>query len=503
MTDNAPNGSRSEGHAPRMKSLRHRLVLALALATGALWAAVGWWRVGVLQGELEAMLDERLVASAHMVASIVHQFQPAPAPAAPLVDTTTQQQPQLQQQLQSVIARDGVACEVSLVRSEVEVLPIARTGDAPAHSTLGAPGFGTITKGGKAWRTYVLQDGELRVATSDRLDLRAQLTQSAMRSLVLTFTVALAGVWLLVWLLVTRGLGPLARLQQELRQRQPQATEPVRAGQDVRELRPLVDSLNALLARARSAIEHERRWTADAAHELRTPLTAIKTQVQVAQLALATPGRDAVAHEALDAALQGIAHMHGTLEQLLQLARVEGAAGPEGEHSTPAAAIAQALERAVQQSRQRALHERGTAPAVQVHCQPPAQDPSWQRASIAVPAALLASAIGNLLDNALRHHAGDAPVECALALLPGNGGDVPGFVEITVRDHGPGLTEDECAQATRRFWRKGASSSTGSGLGLTIARRIAESGDGSLQLAPAQPGLQARLRWPLRQHPTP
>jgi signal transduction histidine kinase len=34
------------------------------------------------------------------------------------------------------------------------------------------------------------------------------------------------------------------------------------------------------------AIEHERRWTADAAHELRTPLTAIKTHVQVAQLVL-------------------------------------------------------------------------------------------------------------------------------------------------------------------------------------------------------------------------
>ncbi|GEM_PF-210205 len=196
------------------------------------------------------------------------KFQPAPVPAAP---ATPLDEAAVQQQLQSVIARDGVACEVSLVRSEVEVLPLARTGDAPTHSTLGAPGFGTITKGGKAWRTYVLQDGELRVATSDRLDLRAQLTQSAMRSLVLTFTVALAGVWLLVWLLVTRGLRPLARLQRELRQRQPQAIEPVRAGQDVRELRPVVDSLNALLARSRSAIEHERRWTADASRPRRTP----------------------------------------------------------------------------------------------------------------------------------------------------------------------------------------------------------------------------------------
>ncbi len=475
--------------AARAHSLRRRLVLALALATGVLWGVVGWWRVGVLQAELEAMLDERLVASARMVASIVHQFQPAPLPAAaPGPDTA--------QQLQSVIARDGVACEVSLVRSEVEVLPLARTGDAPANSTLGSPGFGTITKGGKAWRTYVLQDGELRVATSDRLDQRAQLARSAMRSLVLTFAVALAGVWLLVWALVTRGLRPLALLQRELRQRQPQATGPVRAGQRVRELQPLVASLNALLARSRSAIEHERRWTADAAHELRTPLTAIKTQVQVAQLALAAPGRAAVAGEALDAALQGIAHMHGTLEQLLQLARVEGAAEPAGERGTQGSAIVQALELAVQHSRQRAEHERGHAAPVDVQYAPQPGDPAWQQAHLAVPSALLASAIGNLLDNALRHHAGDAPLRCALALQPGSG-TAPGWLSVDVRDHGPGQSDEECRQATERFWRKGASSSAGSGLGLTIARRIAESGGGTLELTPAHPGLRARLRWPL------
>ena len=86
------------------------------------------------------------------------------------------------------------------------------------------------------------------------------------------------------------------------------------------ELAPLTHNLNQLLARMDEALEHERRWTADAAHELRTPLTAIKTHTQIAQLVLerqaaadCTQARQALAHA-------GIEHMHPTLEQLLQLA---------------------------------------------------------------------------------------------------------------------------------------------------------------------------------------
>lgn len=479
----------------RLKSLRLRLVLGLALASSLLWGSVAAWRINSLDEEINAMLDERLMASARMVASIVQQLQPAMPPEPAAADSAQAQQQDVQEQVHSVIGRDGVACEVSLARSEVEVLALARTGGAPPQSTLGAPGFKQITKGGKAWRTYVLAEGELRVATSDPLAQREQLVRAAVLALALPFALALAVVWLLVWWVATLGLRPLERLRRELATRAPTALEPIHSGQDTHELSPLVTSLNALLARTGAALAHERRWTADAAHELRTPLTAIKTQVQVAQMALATPGRSAVAGQALDAALQGIAHMHGTLEQLLQLARLEGQDGA-GPSSTCGSAIVQAFELAVQQSRQRAQHEGGSATALQVHCQP-ADTPAWSGVCLPVPDALLTSAIGNLLDNALRHHQGDAPIECRLELHPPAAPWTPATVQVCIRDHGPGMSAQDCESASQRFWRKGASSSAGSGLGLTIARRIAESGGGTLHLAPAQPGLRACLRWPL------
>ena len=118
-----------------------------------------------------------------------------------------------------------------------------------------------------------------------------------------------------------------------------------------------------------------------------------------------------------------------------------------------------------------------------------AETPETQGAAIALPPALLTCAVTNLLDNALRHYWGSTAITIALRLCEG------ASVDISVRDHGPGLTEQECTQALQRFWRKGGSG-PGSGLGLTIARRIAESAGGSLHLAPAQPGLLARLQLP-------
>lgn len=118
-----------------------------------------------------------------------------------------------------------------------------------------------------------------------------------------------------------------------------------------------------------------------------------------------------------------------------------------------------------------------------------AETPETQGAAIALPPALLTCAVTNLLDNALRHHRGSTAITIALRLCES------ASVDISVRDHGPGLTEQECTQALQRFWRKGGSG-PGSGLGLTIARRIAESAGGSLHLAPAQPGLLARLQLP-------
>ena len=471
-----------------MQSLRVRLVLGLSLTICLVWSGVAIWQFTNMQRELRTLLDDRLIASARMVVGIVQQFQQAELAAAPRASNDA---------LLSVIGRDGVACEVSLVRSEVDILPIARTNNIPDMASAGSAGFGQITKGGKQWRTYVLEDKGVRVATADRLDVRDQLVQTFVRTLVLPFALALAGVLLLSWWISTRSLRPLRHLREELARRPPHDPTPVHAGRDTVELAPLVDSLNGLLARMDAAIAHERRWTMDAAHELRTPLTAIKTHVQVAQLVLDQAGPPAQAGDALRQAQEGIGHMHATLEQLLQLARLESASAPGSAEGAQGEAIVQAFALAVRQSCQRAAHEGRVVPAVAVQVLPaPGEGPTpWAKAVLPLPPALLTGAVSNLLDNALRHHQGEGPVLATLQWAEDAAGAA---VDIRVRDQGPGLSPAECAQAAQRFWRKTASG-PGCGLGLTIVHRIAESVGGTLVLAPAHPGLEARLHLPL--HP--
>lgn len=513
--------------SPAPTSLRLRLVLGLSLTLCVLWGSVAAWMFPTMQRELRTMLDDRLIASARMVAGIVHQFQPAQVDAITPANNA----------LLSVIARDGVACEVSLVRSEVDILPLAKTSNSPDFTPLTRSGFGRIEKGGKSWRTYVLEENGIRIATADRLDVREQLVQSFVYTLVVPFVLALAGVVLLTWWICTLGLEPLRRLGEELQHRPPQDPSPVQTGQDTAELAPLVGSLNQLLGRMNRAIEHERRWTADAAHELRTPLTAIKTHVQVAQLVLerhagtgpATPsGTGRPASLALKQASEGIDHMHATLEQLLQLARVESASAGTAP-STQGAAIAEALQLACRQSLQRAGKGGAPTPRLQTDLEPYALH-GWE---LPLAPALLTCAVTNLVDNALRHHLGAQPITLQLSLqLAGTGtaGDAngaegglgpahgtrnhgstgmtgmeacastataPATLQIQVQDHGPGLSAEECTQALQRFWRK-TSATQGSGLGLTIVQRIAESAGGQLQLAPGAPGLVATLSLPLQ-----
>lgn len=484
-----------------MKSLRLRLVVALCIAIAVVWSTAAAWMFGSMRRELHNVLDDRLIASTRMVAGVVGQFSHAQTEASsqpgPLADLT------------SVIARDGVACEVSLVRGEVELLPLARTENSPGFAELHELGFGSITKGGKPWRTYVLEDNGIRITTADRMDVRDKLVQSFAYALILPFVLVLLGLLALTWWLATLGLQPLRQLQQVLAQRPPQDSTPIAVGQDIKELAPMVHSLNALLERTHEALEHERRWTADAAHELRTPLTAIKTHVQVTQLLVTreqqapqtqhSPAEEGAATPALAQIQQslihveqGISHMQDTLDQLLLLARVEGASSLTTQQLSGADVLL-ALERACEQSRRHAAAKGHDAP-VQLHVQP--SDTSvWQNCKLVlpVPLSLWICAVSNVVNNALRHTQPAQGIEVQLALDAGHS-----QLRLQVRDHGLGMTETECVQALKRFWRK-SPSSQGAGLGLTIVQRIMDSAQGQLLLAPApEGGLLVEIQLPVQ-----
>lgn len=449
-------------------TLRLRLVAIIGLSLAVLWSVVALWMFMDVRQELRTALDERLAASARMVAGLVSRLPPqrlqVGGPPAAALD---------------VIARDGLACEVSLVRGEVTIQAIARTAASPGLEDA-ALGYSTRMFGGKLWRTYVLQEGGVRIATADRLDARDGLLREIALTAGVPFAVAMAGSLLLLWIGVGRGLQPIERVRTALLNRRPDADVPLPHIEAPPELQPLIDTIGHLLLRVQEAIVRERRFTDDAAHELRTPLTAIKTHLQVLCLACRDREMGDTAAEALANAQSGVGRLHRTLEQLLLLARLEGPANPEEPVKVDALHAARQAMADASAGQAHAGATEGTG----IELQAP---PSCAR--LAVPESLLVSALRNLLDNALRHSPEHGVVVLRIE-------QVQGHVAFSVLDEGPGMTPSELAQAAQRFWRRGGSDA-GSGLGLSIVDAIARRYGGELRLSRRQgSGMQARLCLP-------
>ncbi|QZI72521.1 sensor histidine kinase N-terminal domain-containing protein [Pseudomonas protegens] len=437
-----------------MRSLRLRLSVTLGAAFILIWTLAAAWMLSDLRNQMMFSLDQRLVASARMVAGLLEQM--------PVLPSDTHAHPIASAAL---TIPGGMACQVSSLRGQV----LARSHSTPEH-TLEAEklGFHDQMIDGAPWRTFTLVRGDLRITTADRQVEREALNMSVLLAASVPVGVALLGCLWLLWLGIGQSLAPLNRIRDALMRRSADSLEPLQIRPMPSELRPLVDTQNQLFQRIAKTIERERRLTGDAAHELRSPLTAIKTHLQVARM---TDG--AARDQSLARAEEGADRLHRTLEQLLLLARVEGSLSfDDGVHCNAEQVVRLAIQDAAVGARQR----------VKVHLGEHAAE-----APVAMPSTLAIAALRNLLDNALRH----TPQDCSVEL---NLERVAGRLRFQVRDHGPGIAQEDLQHLTQRFWRN--SQSTGCGLGLAIVQAIVQRCGCELNFDSRPDGLRVELTLP-------
>jgi two-component system sensor histidine kinase QseC len=213
------------------------------------------------------------------------------------------------------------------------------------------------------------------------------------------------------------------------------------------EMVPMLDALNSLFRRIGELLESERRFTADAAHELRTPIAAIRAQAQVA---LGATAEDERTH-ALQATLQGCDRATRLVEQLLTLSRLESGA----ERADVAVDLAGVVRQVVAELAPQALSKRQV---IDVHASKPC--------TVQGDATLLSVLIRNLADNAIRYSPPGATVRIGVS-------NEQCAVRLSVEDSGPGMSPADMERMGERFFRVVGSGQDGSGLGLSIARRIA------------------------------
>jgi signal transduction histidine kinase len=425
-------------------TLRLRLLLTIGASLVLFWTVSAVWTLVDLRSEFRAALDERMAASARMVAALVAD--------SPLIESGS-----LSPSVAAYLVRsDGVACEIRLLRGGI----VARTQNSPAQLGEVTSGFRTRTIDGVVWRSYTIEQNGVRITTADRAERRLQLFYKIARAAFVPFLIAMIATMLAVWFAVHRGLLPLQRIRNALAARAPDALQPLPKQNLPGELAPLVSTVNTLLGKIERTIERERRFTGDAAHELRTPLTAVKTHLQVARLA----GDGAQTATALAQADQGVRRLQGTIDQLLMLARLEGSVPFDEDEQID---VTDVVEEAIAQLaggqgvRVCVVNDGGAGRILQV------------------PASLAITALRNILDNALRYGGQDAPV--TLRIGPDKYG-----VTFVVEDSGTGLTDADIGKAGQRFWRKGGGQ--GSGLGLSIVNAIVTRYGGSWELKAREGG---------------
>ena len=421
-----------------MKTLRLRLLVAIGASFALFWTLSSVWTLVDLRTEFREALDERLVASARMVAALV-----ADSPALTARATARPPAP-------SFIRTDGVACEIRLLRGGI----VGRTRNSPDLLGLAAPGFRTRTIDGITWRSYTIEQNGVRITTADRVERREQLFRNIAFASLVPFLIAMVATLIALWFTIRRCLRPLERIRSALAARAPNALQSLPVEDLPGELAPLVSTVNTLLAQIERTIERERRFTGDAAHELRTPLTAVKTHLQVARLSGSSPD----ATLALGSAEQGVLRLQSMIEQLLMLARVEGSVSFEDDDQLDARTVVE-----------HAINQLPAASAQRIRV----IDEGCATRTLRIPASLAMTALRNLLDNALRYGAADAPV--ILRIHPSDRG-----VGFSVEDKGDGLSDADITRAGSRFWRKGGGQ--GSGLGLSIVRAIVSRYQGSWEL---------------------
>jgi len=315
------------------------------------------------------------------------------------------------------------------------------------------------------------------IQVAETLELRRTLARQILRDTLLRQAILIGVILAVVLVVVQRVTRPVRRLSDNLHKRTEDDLTPIDSPDLPREMQPLTEATNQVMARLQHLLDHQKRFVRDAAHQLRTPLAVLKVQVQSARRGDMEPA------EALRNIEVTVDRATTLANQMLSLAKVEQLRQQQDFAALDWAEVVRtlALDLSALIAEKDIDFELHTEPCT-VHAH------DW----------MLREMVRNLLHNAIRHTPEHGLLSVRIAPMDG-------MAQLTIADSGSGI-----ADALRmRLFQPFASGNTrsGTGLGLTIAREIILSLRGSIQLNNQTRdgqviGLNAIVRLPLAALPS-
>jgi two-component system sensor histidine kinase QseC len=455
----------------RSLSIRGVLLAGSAAVLTVLLGSVAWLGFDAGEDEAAELFDARLATSARVLAALVGTQAeaarsgstvvvsfPAPLETAPHDAATP-----LGHHYETKVAFQVLDAQGRL---------LVRSASAPErpYAPLEA-GFSTERFAEHAWRVFTLRSGELWVQAAERDDVRIELAGKLAWATVAPVLAGIPLLLVLLGLLVGYALRPLGELARRIERREPESLAPIELARNPAETAPVVAALNGLLARVRSSLERERRFTADAAHELRTPLTALKVHAQNAVRARSDEERRA----SLKLMLEGLGRAIRLAEQMLALTRATAAQAPRKAEAVP---LREVVEEALEDVLP-LVRSRGQRVAV-------ASDPPLADIHVRGERDKLITLARNLLENASRY----APEGSTLRVeLKAEGRRA----RLSMVDPGPGIPPALRERVFESYYRIPGSRGEGSGLGLAIVREITAQHGGTVEIGDGDAGRGTRI----------
>lgn len=332
-------------------------------------------------------------------------------------------------------------------------------------------GLRDVTRGRERWRVLIRtrSDGS-RVMVGQPTSVRDEIATASALHTVVPIALLVPFMLLVTAVLIRQSLRPVVDIANQLDTRRADDLDKLSLDDAPQELQPFIASINRLLQRIHIMLDRQRRFVADAAHELRTPITALTLQAEnLDQLDLSpeNAGR-------LDALKQGTRRTKRLLEQLLTLARHDidpstSIVTVQLDQSTRSV-VADLLPEAADKGIDLGFEE-------------------VQPCRIVAEPFAIEILIRNILDNALRHTPRDGRIDISIRLDHDK-------ASLVIDDTGPGIQPDDIDRIFEPFFRGSGQVGDGSGLGLSIVKRIAENVGGTVSVQNVASGLRVVVGFP-------
>ncbi len=449
--------------------IRIRVAAAFALATAVVLAATSWFLYARLESHLALALDRDLRLHAQDLTALVRDRGSSidVAEAGHLIESGESYAQLLDRRGRVLQATPPLGSARLLTPAELAAARLRTTfANRPRTPGLDEPSRLLATPVGRDDRRLVLVVGATR--ENDRETLA-----SFRDELLIAGPVALVLATLVGYLLAGAALRPVERMRRRaaaISAETPGERLPVPETRD--EVERLGKTLNEMLGRLEAAVARERDFVADAGHELRTPLALLRTELE---LALRHAESEDELREAVRRSSDEVERLTRLADDLLLVAGSDGGKLPLRVEHVPAAELLASVARRFEwraEETGRSVRAVAAGPGV----------------SVRGDRIRLEQALGNLVDNSLRH--GDGCVRLRAT-------QVDGVVELHVADEGSGFPPAFLDSAFERFSRPDAArAGGGTGLGLAIVRTIAEAHGGETHAANRERGADVWLVLP-------